>query len=131
MHHPLLILLAILSPAPAYARSEGPAPILEPFSHFGLIFGVVLLTYMSVKAARKWQAPVIPFVLSIFAPFLLPVLFFYLAPHLLPSSAQWFTGIGTTLLFVVTALLMRSIISRFRKSYALREEPPTVERTKR
>ena len=131
MHHIMLILLSILFSVPAYARSEGPAPIIELFSHFGLVFGVVLLTYMSVKAARKWQAPVIPFVLSIFAPLLLPVLFFYLAPYLLPPKAQWFIGVGTTLLFLAAALLMRSVISRFRKPNTSKEEPPTVERNAR
>ena len=131
MRYPLLIIVLILFSAPAYARSDGPNLMTEYFSHFGLVFGIGVLAFMAIKAARKWQAPVIPFVLSLSSPLALPVLFFYSAPYVLPANAQWFTGIGTTLLFVVAALLMRSVISRYRKTYALREEPPTVERTKR
>lgn len=131
MHHPWLIIVSILFSAPAYARSDGQNPMIEHFSYFGLVFGCVVLVYMSIKAARKWQAPVIPFLLSLFAPLSLPVIFFYLAPYLLPPEEQWFIGIGTTFLFFGAAFFMRAVISRFRKTYVLRQEPKTMERTKR
>ncbi|WP_425403048.1 hypothetical protein [Hwanghaeella sp.] len=131
MHHPMMILLAVLFSAPSYASGDSAKPTMQYFSYFILVFGSVMLAYMAFKVARKWQAPVVPFVLSLLAPLLLPILFYCLAPYLLPSKAQGFVGIGTTLFFLVAVFLMRLVISRFRKGYDLREAPPTVERTKR